>query len=264
MGTLYWQLNDNWPVSSWSSIEYGGKWKHLHYHARRFYDPVAVMVIRPPSRPGVLEIWGVNDTAAPVVRDLAVSRWAFDGKVPNAPASVRRNVALPPGRAVLLESAEAAGNATNSFLAVEFGDSFNDGLFADYRDCPIADARIAIDGVVADGDGFSFTVSADRPAFFVWLEASGIRGEFSDNSFTLLPTCPRRIRFVPKAGGVTLEFATFGKAADWVMTEQMSMGDIVTEKTKSKVCSRIINAAEKNRLYCGYSWSIDNYRQAKD
>ena len=205
MGTLYWQLNDNWPVSSWSSIEYGGKWKHLHYHARRFYDPVAVMVIRPPSRPGVLEIWGVNDTAAPVVRDLAVSRWAFDGKVPNAPASVRRNVALPPGRAVLLESAEAAGNATNSFLAVEFGDSFNDGLFADYRDCPIADARIAIDGVVADGDGFSFTVSADRPAFFVWLEASGIRGEFSDNSFTLLPTCPRRIRFVPKAGGVTLD-----------------------------------------------------------
>ena len=77
-----------------------------------------------------------------------------------------------------------------------------------------------------------------------------------------LPKVRKRVKAV--AGGVTLEFATFGKAADWVMTEQMSMGDIVTEKTKSKVYSRIINAAEKNRLYCGYSWSIDNYRQAKD
>lgn len=36
-GTLYWQLNDCWPGASWSSLEYGGKWKALHYAARRFY-----------------------------------------------------------------------------------------------------------------------------------------------------------------------------------------------------------------------------------
>jgi beta-mannosidase len=40
MGTLFWQLNDTWPVASWSSIEYGGAWKLTQYLARRFYAPI--------------------------------------------------------------------------------------------------------------------------------------------------------------------------------------------------------------------------------
>lgn len=42
MGALYWQLNDCWPVASWSSIEFTGAWKALHYHARRFFAPALV------------------------------------------------------------------------------------------------------------------------------------------------------------------------------------------------------------------------------
>lgn len=42
MGTLYWQLNDNWPVASWSSIDYHGYWKALHYMAKKFYAPVII------------------------------------------------------------------------------------------------------------------------------------------------------------------------------------------------------------------------------
>lgn len=41
-GMLYWQLNDNWPVSSWSSIEYSGRWKQLHYHAKRVFAPTYI------------------------------------------------------------------------------------------------------------------------------------------------------------------------------------------------------------------------------
>ncbi len=44
MGALYWQLNDCWPVASWSSLEYGGRWKALHHEARRFYAPALVSV----------------------------------------------------------------------------------------------------------------------------------------------------------------------------------------------------------------------------
>ncbi len=42
MGTVYWQLNDIWPVASWASIDYYGRWKALHYYAKRFFAPVMV------------------------------------------------------------------------------------------------------------------------------------------------------------------------------------------------------------------------------
>lgn len=42
MGTLYWQINDDWPAPSWSSIDYFGRWKALHYMAQKFYAPHAL------------------------------------------------------------------------------------------------------------------------------------------------------------------------------------------------------------------------------
>jgi len=58
MGALYWQLNDCWPVISWSSIDYYGRWKALHYFARRFFAPVYCSVAEFSNR---VEFWGVND-----------------------------------------------------------------------------------------------------------------------------------------------------------------------------------------------------------
>ena len=42
MGSVIWQLNDCWPVASWSSIDYYGRWKALHYYAKRFFAPVMI------------------------------------------------------------------------------------------------------------------------------------------------------------------------------------------------------------------------------
>jgi beta-mannosidase len=52
-GTLYWQLNDCWPVASWSSLDYFGRWKALHYAARRFYAPVLLSIENTPPQMGL-------------------------------------------------------------------------------------------------------------------------------------------------------------------------------------------------------------------
>ena len=52
-GTLYWQLNDCWPVASWSSLDYFGRWKALHYAARRFYAPLMLSIEDKPPVHGI-------------------------------------------------------------------------------------------------------------------------------------------------------------------------------------------------------------------
>lgn len=210
MGALYWQLNDLWPVSSWSSLEYGGKWKHLHYHAKRFFAPVAV-VAKPSDDGKSLEIWAMNDTAKAVD---AVASWRlleFDGAALDEESVA---VALPPDSATLvasrpLERFGADDDArAGRFLALELrrggegGDAAaihrNDWFFAHFKESPLADAH-----VMAIVDGFKVTLTTDAPAFFVWVEAKGLKGEFDDNSFTLLPGEDRVLRFKPKDKSTT-------------------------------------------------------------
>jgi beta-mannosidase len=58
MGALYWQLNDCWPVASWSSIDYYNRWKALHYYAKRFYHPIFPSVKEDAES---VEFWVSND-----------------------------------------------------------------------------------------------------------------------------------------------------------------------------------------------------------
>ncbi|OCT15264.1 glycoside hydrolase [Paenibacillus pectinilyticus] len=62
MGSIYWQLNDCWPVTSWSSIDYYGRWKALHYYAKRFHAPVLISA----REEGVqAELYVTNDRLTP-------------------------------------------------------------------------------------------------------------------------------------------------------------------------------------------------------
>ncbi len=61
MGTLVWQLNDCWPVASWSSIDYYGRWKALHYYEKRFFAPVLVSC----EEEGLLS-YGINPNMQPM------------------------------------------------------------------------------------------------------------------------------------------------------------------------------------------------------
>jgi beta-mannosidase len=77
-GTLYWQLNDCWPVASWASLDYFGRWKALHYAARRFYAPLMLSIEDKPTSMG---IYVTNDRLEPW--EGAVRWWleTLDGRV---------------------------------------------------------------------------------------------------------------------------------------------------------------------------------------
>ena len=92
MGSIYWQLNDCWPVASWSSIDYYGRWKALHYYARRFYAPVLISAEDNDTR---VNIYVVNDTMEGIkgiikwkLRDKK-SHIIYEGKKDAAVASLK-------------------------------------------------------------------------------------------------------------------------------------------------------------------------------
>lgn len=79
MGTLYWQLNDSWPVVSWSGIDYYGNWKALHYQARRAFAPVIADVVQ---RERELEVWAISDRLTDVEgAELRLQLTDFEGNV---------------------------------------------------------------------------------------------------------------------------------------------------------------------------------------
>jgi beta-mannosidase len=78
MGSIFWQLNDCWPVASWSSIDYYGRWKALQYYARRFYAPI---LVSPHVEDGALKVYIVSDKTKAEPATLRVRLMDFDGKV---------------------------------------------------------------------------------------------------------------------------------------------------------------------------------------
>ena len=102
MGTIFWQLNDDWPVASWASLEYGGRWKALHHAARRFYAPLAASAFRPGLR-APLEAHLAWDLPVAVEAKVAVTLRRFSDGAPvrswtlreSLPRAGARRLALP-------------------------------------------------------------------------------------------------------------------------------------------------------------------------
>ncbi len=76
MGSIFWQLNDCWPVASWSSIDYYGRWKALQYYARRFYAP---LLVSPHVEDGSFNVYVVSDKTAPTNAQLRVRIMTLEG-----------------------------------------------------------------------------------------------------------------------------------------------------------------------------------------
>ncbi len=216
MGELIWQLNDNWPVASWSLVEFGGKWKPAMYEARRFFAPVAAFATSPKK--GVITLSAVNDGPKPVGVKVRLRLMTFDGKTLMDEKFEQK---VEPCRALLLkEYKEDDFGTVNSrmgrFLVVDVAaddpsvKTYQSGwFFDDPKNLNMEKPEIKMD-VKDDGGKWTVALSTDRPAFGVWVNADGIAGEFSDNHVALLPGEPRSLDFRPRDPKTTFE--AFGKS----------------------------------------------------
>ncbi|MCK9548606.1 MAG: glycoside hydrolase family 2 protein [Sphaerochaeta sp.] len=207
MGTLYWQLNDNWPVASWSSIDYTGKWKLLHYAAKHFYS--TALPIAYQKEDGIVEVFVVNDGPTAIVDAKASVKFAsYDGKKLGkqeyrqdfAPYSSTHLATIDLRKKKKLEREN-----TFIYLKLKSDDLYieNSLMLAKPKESRLQDPGIKVAVATAAG-GFSVTLSCTKPAFQVALDAGDLRGIFSDNLFEIRPTAQKVVSFKTKEH-VTLE-----------------------------------------------------------
>ncbi|MCD8182764.1 MAG: glycoside hydrolase family 2 protein [Bacteroides sp.] len=198
MGTLYWQLNDSWPVVSWSGIDYYGNWKALHYQARRAFEP---LLINPVQEDGSLNVYLLSDkpeTLSNLVLDMQLMD--FGGKK----LSRRTATVEAPANA----SVKVFGCALNDwdgeeqrkecFLLLTLKDKAGHELardvhfFTPTKDLDLPQTEVTCRTKSFDGY-CEVTLSSAKLAkdVFVQIPIQGAR--FTDNFFDLLPGEKRKI-----------------------------------------------------------------------
>ncbi len=189
MGTIYWQLNDNWPVASWSSLDYFGNWKQLHYHAKRFYAPVMATAIR--KTPETVEVRIVNDLGARVTGDLRLSLYKVSGELVSQRIITVEVAEYSAAVSATIPLAELTSTPAEEFLYLEFDNgeiSFaNECFLARYKSYQLPQPVIRHKLYCDEHGKKHLELSTNVPAFYVFAEIKGFRAVFSDNSFTLLP-----------------------------------------------------------------------------
>ncbi|MFN2137573.1 MAG: glycoside hydrolase family 2 protein, partial [Candidatus Promineifilaceae bacterium] len=197
MGTLYWQINDCWPVASWSSIDYYGRWKALHYLARRFYAPVIVSGVEDAARGTV----AVHVTSDRQQEALGSVRWLVT-RVDGQPLEEgREELVIPAGADLPLVELDlaplvAAHGVRDLLLWLELRDTEENVLSENLvtlvrpKHLPLQAPRLYLSTSEQEKMVTAVTVTAQKPALWVWLEAEADGVSFSDNFFHVRPGAP--------------------------------------------------------------------------
>jgi beta-mannosidase len=191
MGSIYWQLNDCWPVASWASLDYYGRWKALHYYARRFY---ADLLVSPHVEDGALAVYVASDKAAPTKGDLRVRLMTVDGTVLRdkaqpveiAPLSSKVFVRVP-----LAEFLDATVDANKVFVVTDLAVggkvvSSNLEFFVPTRQVQLRATKIDSQ-LKREGNGYRLTLTSKSLARSVYVNFSGVDAKVSDNYFDIIP-----------------------------------------------------------------------------
>ena len=195
MGSIYWQLNDCWPVASWSSLDYYGRWKALQYYARRFYND---LLVSPHVEDGNLAVYVVSDRTAVTSGELRVRLMTFDGKVVSEKSQAVQVPALS-SQVYLTVPKEGLGSDLKQIFAVadlKVGGktvSSNLLLFALPKEVHLPAAEIASE-LTKVGEWYRLRLSSRVLARSVSVSFGNVDAKVSDDYFDLLPGQPVEIR----------------------------------------------------------------------
>ena len=207
MGTLYWQLNDTWPVASWSSIDYFGRWKALHYMARNFFAPLMVSGVENIEK-GKVGIYVTSDF--PYTEKVQLEWHATDLKGSELMSgTAKKNV--PANKSILaatlsLKRLIKKQGPRNLLLWLGLntgGETVSENLlfFARPKHLEL-ESLPGIKATVREGEKnkFSIGLTAKRPALWCRIELPGAELTLSDNFFHLRPG---KTKLVEVSGGIT-------------------------------------------------------------
>ena len=205
MGAVYWQLNDCWPVTSWASVDYFGRWKALHYGARRFFAPLRASVFideTESAKPGSLSdplkrtvrVFVHNDTMYPSSGTL---RLFLRDRDFNALFEETLDVKLPPlyaGEALLRDFREKINTVElerSCFVTAELRVdgkrvSKETALFVPPKHFSFRKPNYSVE-IRDEKDHFAITVKADSFCRLACIKIKGEDSVFSDNFFDI--TC---------------------------------------------------------------------------
>ena len=194
MGSLYWQLDDCWPVASWSGIDYYGRWKAQQYFARKFFAPV---LVSPIVDKGVVAIYVISDRRTDARARLGVRLIDFAGNVLTRwdqaiqlTANASRAYMTFPEKE-LLKSADPTKVVLVTELTPEGGPdpstSRNLLFFRKTKDLQLPKPEVKVAVAAGANGALAVSVSAKKLARNVFLASGAVDGFFEDNYFDVLP-----------------------------------------------------------------------------
>ncbi len=199
MGTLYWQLNDVWPVASWSSIDYYGRWKALHYYVREAYRPVVAL---PMVEDDILKIYASSDLPSDTTVSIQVRAISLEGKVLSDVVQADTRVQPDSSRMIwqgylktVLNRHKPEDAVVDIQLKNSDGQLLSRRLFYLVPPRKLSLPRTAVQLEVKQvNDGYQLALQSPNLAKNVYLRSTA-PGRFSDNYFDLLPGERRTVLF---------------------------------------------------------------------
>jgi beta-mannosidase len=194
-GCLIWQLNDCWPVISWSLVDYGLNAKAAYFFVKRAFQPVIAPLI---IKEGKAYVYVVNETEDTLESTLKFQVMTFNGEVLYSQHAKTVTPAYT-SKLVLENALETLPLKDNCIFAVILEDEgtllYEDAkTIQEAKNMKLPTPQVKIETKKLDAANFEIMLESNVYAKAVFLKLEGIKGEFNDNFFDLIPQRPRIIK----------------------------------------------------------------------